>query len=159
MTTHLTTLLRIRLIGMGRVRRDPSGQIAHGLKHSRLRMKLATILALVGAVAVSSCQSITGTTCNDTVAYQALEMTAKDSVTGVLVVNAVLKAIGQGADSATVSIGSDVSKYPVNLAGVGGTYAVSIVAPGYLTWSRTVVVTGGCVPKQVSLTAQMQKSL
>ena len=121
-----------------------------------MRRLVLIFSALAVTVTVASCNAILG--CNNMVAYEALQVTARDSVTGALVANAVLRAVGQGSDSASVSIGSNVNLYPVNLASYGDTYAVSVQAPGYSPWSRTVVVTGGCVPKGVTVTALMQKS-
>jgi|ERR1017187_6585151 hypothetical protein len=117
-------------------------------------MKVLVMAALAFPLTLATCESVTG--CNGLVAYQALQVTARDSTTGDLVANAVLRAVGQGPDSASVSIGSNVSLYPVNLAGHGGTYVVSVQAPGYLAWMKTVIVTGGCTPTSVSVTALMQ---
>lgn len=121
-------------------------------------IKLLALTVLVLPLALASCGSLVGPGCTSTVAYLALELTAQDSITGALTLNALIRAVGQGPDSASVSIGSDVNRYPVNLAGHVGTYAVTVQSPGYVTWSRSVVVTGVCVPKQVTVVALMQKS-
>jgi len=120
-------------------------------------MRFVAITAITSTLLLAGCRSLTG--CNATSLTLALEVTAKDSVTGALVPNATLKsAYADGQAVATVSVGSEVSGYPVNLATAGGTYTVSIAAAGYTTWTQTVVVNGECRPTAVSITALMQKS-
>jgi hypothetical protein len=95
------------------------------------------------------------------VLYSALLVTARDSTTGALVPGAILEATGPYSDS--VSVGSNVSLYPVALAPAVGTYLVTVQAPGYVGWSRTETVTSadrtGCsIPDQVSVTALLHEA-
>ena len=129
-------------------------RVTHDFRDSRLRVKVFRMAALATLLMAAGCGNFFGSRCG-AVAYLALLVTARDSLTGVLVPNAVLGVEGQGPG---VSIGSNVNLYPVNLADHAGTYTVFVQVPGYLSWTKTVIVTGGCAPNSVSVTALMQKS-
>ena len=121
---------------------------------------LALAVASLAFCGLACGKGITAT-CS-TVEYHTLFVTAKDSISGALVPNAVLKATGPFSDS--VSIGPNVSAYPVSLAGAAGVYTVTVQATGYSTWTKTVTVTlsgqsdCGGQPNIVSITALLEKT-
>jgi hypothetical protein len=123
----------------------------------RVARQMALLLMFVGA----SCKGTTSTAADGClVAYQSLFVTATDSVSGALVPNALLKAVGPVTDS--IAIGSNTNLYPVPLAPVAGTYVVTIQATGYSTWTRSETVTSSdpteCHrPDGLSVTAQLHK--
>jgi hypothetical protein len=100
--------------------------------------------------------------CNSNTLYEhTIEVTAKDSVTGALVANATLAGVVAQYGTATYSIGSDVSKYPV-LFYNPESGPLTITATGYATWSKSISVpaySGDCKPINVaSFTALMVRS-
>jgi len=74
----------------------------------------------------------------------AFAVMVNDSLTGTLVPNAVVKAVGPYSDS--VAVGSNLNLYPVSLGGLPGTYLLSVTAAGYSPWSQseTVMPTNSC---------------
>jgi hypothetical protein len=98
---------------------------------------IATIVAVIGS----------GCTRNPTAIYcpaellSALQVTVNDSLTGALVPNAVLKAVGPHSDS--VVVGSSASSYPVGLAVSPGAYQLTVSAAGYAPWAQAETVTPG----------------
>ena len=124
-------------------------------------MKVLSTLLLSGAFGVASCHSESACPAPQLLVVHVwtLDVTARDSVSGALLANttAIAARTPQG-DTATRSIGSDVSQYPVTLNVFGGTYTVSVAAPGYLTWSKTVTTDPECRINHVQITALMQKS-
>ena len=86
-----------------------------------------------------------------------IEVTAEDAATGALVPNTTMTLMVSPVDTAVQSIGSDVSKYPVDFLSIGlGTYQLSVAAPGYATWTNDVTVECSIPPNTV--TARLQKS-
>jgi hypothetical protein len=123
-------------------------------------MKSRQLTLLVLAVSASACMSPPTAVCA-AVAYSAIRVTAKDSVSGALLPNASLKAVGP-YQTDSLNVGSNLGYYPVTLGWTAGTYAVSVQAPGYSEWARTETVTLSdpkCgVPNLVSVVALMQRS-
>lgn len=140
--------MRIRCLHLGR-RSDP--------RLIRRRLYTGATVLLCGTLASASCAS---SRCGLDPIEHTLEVTAKDSVSGTLVANATVTAVAQ-LDTMTKLVGSDVSQYPVFFISSGGTYTISITAPGYAAWSKTITVSGvpsNCKPIVLaSLTALMQK--
>jgi hypothetical protein len=124
-------------------------------------MKSLPLALVMVALSASACKrEPTALVVCPLVAYDALSVTARDSVSGALLPNAFLKALGTYTDS--INVGSNLSNYPVALGAVAGMYAVSVQAPGYATWTRMETVTLSdpeCgIPNQLSVTALMQRS-
>jgi hypothetical protein len=140
------------------MRAAPTQPIARDLRPSRSRARFLPTLVLSCVFAVASCHSATGSKCDSFTVYTyRIAVTAKDSVTGVLVPHATVIATGQ-SDTSKVSIGSDVTQYPADLSVLPGAYAVSVAAPGYAIWTTAINVANVCTQPQVAVAAQMQKS-
>jgi PEGA domain-containing protein len=122
------------------------------------RARFLPVLALVCAFSVAGCHSATGSCRSFALYSHDIFVSAKDSGTGALVPNATLTAMRPQGDTAKASIGSDVTQYPADLLVLGGTYTVSVTAPGYAAWSATVSVATNCTQLDVPITALMQKS-
>lgn len=85
-------------------------------------------------------------------------VTATDSVTGEAVPSATAVLMVGNDTTSRNSIGSDVSKYPINLHVFGaGAYTLSVAAPDYSTWSNTINVNSICRQPAIPITARMQK--
>ena len=105
----------------------------NGVAGTRLRL----LSAGAGmALAISGCKPVTEACAAYT--SPALVVTARDSVSGALIPNAIISAsMGTLTDSAVVG---PAPEYPVLLASSAGTYEVSVRAPGYTTWTSTQTV-------------------
>ena len=114
---------------------------------------------LVGAIACAGCH--TGTAGCDQYDYGdgSIGVTAMDASTGALVPNATITLAVAPGDSSVLTVGSDVSVYPVQFVGVGtGTYNMTIVAQGYAPWQAKGGVTVLCTLPPTTVAARMQKS-
>jgi hypothetical protein len=124
-----------------------------------VNMRRLLIAVFLLAPVASACDRSAPVAVSCLVMYQTLFVTARDSVSGALVPNAVLTATGPRTYSA--SVGSDVSVYPVVVAFVEGTFFVTVQAAGYNTWSKSVTVPSSDLsdcrpPNSVSVTALLQ---
>ena len=136
--------------------------IAYRFAATRWRLRRCSTVVVFGAFLSASCSD---SKCTPFSLYEhTLTVTAKDSVTGALVANTTLTAVTSQYGTATLSIGSDVSQYPVVFYNpASGPNTVTVAAAGYATWSQAVSVPdysgGDCKPINVaSVTALMQKS-
>ncbi len=125
-------------------------------------MKFPRVPVLVFALIASACaREPTALVVCPLVAIDALQVTARDSVSGALLPNVFLKAVGP-FQTDSISVGSNLMNYPVVLGSAGGAYAVSVEAAGYSTWARTETVTLAdpqCgVPNILKVTVLMQRS-
>lgn len=135
---------------------DSVRSIALGLRPPNASMKCFSTIALSCAFVLASCHRDCGS--NLVAPDYSIVVTAQDSVTGALVANTTVMEIQQSlADTAKRSIGSDVTMYPAVLPQFGGTFTVSVAAPGYTTWSKTLSGLR-CAEARLVLTARMQKS-
>jgi len=157
--TNCVSTRDLGFTGKHEVRAVFAQPIARDLRSSRPRASFAATLVLSCAFAVAGCHSATGSKCDSFAVYtHSIVVTAKDSVTGALVPNAAVMAAGASGDTAKMSIGSDVTRYPADLSVLAGAYTVSVAASGYATWTTTVGVANDCAQPQVTLTAMMQRS-
>ncbi|MFI5233307.1 MAG: PEGA domain-containing protein [Gemmatimonadales bacterium] len=120
-------------------------------------MKWLSFVPLAGMLAIAGCDGVRG--CDVYVYYYdgTVEVTAVDAVTGAPVPNATMALLVSPIDTAVLSVGSDVSKYPVDFTGLStGTFQLAIVAPGYATWRNTVSVM--CAKPSATVTARLEKS-
>lgn len=103
---------------------------------TRFRLLCAALACL--ALAASSCQtSVTGACTADFTPV--MSVTVRDSASGALLPNAVIRAsLGTRTDSAVVG---PEATYPVWLGWDAGTYAVTVQAAGYSTWSASQTAT------------------
>lgn len=123
---------------------------------TRRHLRILLVAVPIGGAAC------TAPRCNNNTLYEhTIEVTAKDSATGALVANATLTGTVAQYGTATYSVGSDVSTYPV-LFYNPESGPLTVTAPGYATWSKDVSVPGyssDCKPINVaSFTALMVKS-
>lgn len=127
--------------------------------------RLACSTRSVGSTVALSCAAIAACTsprCDNNTLYEhTIEVTAKDSVAGTLVPNATLTGVVAQYGTATYSVGSDLSKYPV-LFYNPESGPLTVTAPGYATWSKSITVpsySGDCKPINIaSFTALMVRS-
>ena len=123
-------------------------------------MKYLGTVAMLLTVIGSGCKKNPTATSCAAIGWRSLSVTAKDSVTGTLMANAVLRAVGTYSDS--VAVGSNLNLYPVSLAGAAGTYLVTVQAPGYSAWTHSETVTSSdpiCGrPDPLFVTALLQRT-
>lgn len=120
-------------------------------------MKWLSVVPLA-CVVVAGCDGVRGCDVYNDFNYDSvIEVTAVDAATGSPVPNATMDLLVSPIDTAVLSVGSDVSKYPVDFTGLStGTFQLAIVAPGYATWRNTVSVM--CAKPPAMVTARLEKS-
>ena len=118
-------------------------------------MKLLSVMPLACMIAVAGCDGVRGCQVYDY--YDGtIEVTAVDAATGALVPNATMDLLLTPIDTTELSIGADVSKYPVDFTGLTtGTFQLSVAAPGYATWKNSVNVM--CAKPPATVTARLKK--
>lgn len=109
-------------------------------------------------LAVAGCDGVRGCDVYNNYNYDSvIEVTAVDAATDAPVPNATMALLLSPIDTAVLSVGSDVSKYPVDFTGLGtGKFQLSVAAPGYTAWKNTVSVT--CAKPPATVTARLEKS-
>jgi hypothetical protein len=128
--------------------------------NSAICIRFGRLWAAVAGIALagSSCQKPTGLC--PLVRSFSLSVTVRDSVSGAVLPNTVIRA-SEGTRTDSVVVGPDAA-YPVMFAWDAGTYDVTVQAPGYTTWTSTQTVTysnqpcGRSVP--LAVTALMQRT-
>jgi len=106
------------------------------MAHARITTRFRPLWAAAASLALAapSCQqSVTGVCTADLTPV--MSVTVRDSASGALLPNAVIRAsMGTRTDSAVVG---PEAAYPVWLGWDAGTYAVTVQAAGYSTWSSS----------------------
>ena len=119
-------------------------------------MRLLPVVLLATVLGVTGCGGVRGCEVYDY--YDGtVEVTAVDGATGALVPNTTMALLVPPFDTTVMSVGADVSKYPVDFTGLStGKFQLSIAAPGYATWKNSVTVM--CANPPATVTARLQKS-
>lgn len=109
-------------------------------------------------LALTACDGIKGCEVYDYYNFDGvIEATAVDASTGAPVPNATMVLLIAPGDTSVLSVGSDVSQYPLEFTGLNsGKFRLSITAPGYATWANTVAVM--CAKPPTTLTARLKAS-
>lgn len=121
-------------------------------------MKWLPVVPLACMLAVTGCDGVKGCDVYDYYTYDGVvEVTALDASTNAPVPNATMTLRLAPRDSMVLSVGTDVSAYPVDFTGLAtGKFPLSIAAPGYATWNSTVNVM--CAKPPATVTARMKAS-
>ena len=121
-------------------------------------MKWLSVVPLACMLAIAGCDGMRGCDVYNDYNYDsAIEVTAVDAATDAPVPNATMDLVVAPRDTAVLSVGSDVSKYPVDFTGLStGKFQLSVAAPGYATWKNTV--SAMCAKPPATVTARLKKS-
>jgi hypothetical protein len=121
-------------------------------------MKWLSVVSLACMLAVAGCDGVRGCDVYNYYNFDStVEVTAVDAATGAPVPNATMTLVVSPIDTAVLSVGSDVSKYPAVFTGLStGKFQLSIAAPNYATWKNTVTVM--CAKPPATVTARLNQS-
>ena len=109
-------------------------------------------------LALAGCDGVKGCQVYDYYSFDGvIEVTALDASTSAPVPNTTMTLTIAPGDTSVLTVGSDVSKYPVDFTGLNiGKFPLSIAAPGYATWNGKVAV--NCAQPPATVTARLKKS-